>query len=431
MRRLTLLLLAATAGLSATAQSTISGQWHRRMASPEIVLYAIDNGRLQKLETTTFGEDRSFAFEFHHNDEGFFVIGDANANTPSRKHVFYFKPGDCLNIEVNDSTFTLIHTNTFENQAIAAWNQYILPIQINGLFPTLISYVQFFPMLERTLRTPFSPPSTGNEGFDVAFAKMRNYDLALYTTAFVMSPRGAHPQGEDFPDFYRNLRLSDFTANADVLGYPFAFRLINAVAYIETLVKGERMRSPLQVIDVVEDETLKTELIQNNLANAQQRQSQADARTPRETPQGLTEGELAPNFTYNDVDGNPVSLADFRGKIVYIDVWATWCGPCRRELPHLKTLKEQYKDNPNLVIIGISADAIRDIQKWRDFVAAEELGGIQLHGRTDDDTDIGKLYQVNALPRFFLIDREGRVVSNNAPRPSSDEIVPTLERLLR
>jgi thiol-disulfide isomerase/thioredoxin len=328
--------------------------------------------------------------------------------------------------------------------------------------------VQFFPMLERTLRTPFSPPATRNAVFDAAFAKMRKYDLALFTAGFLMSPRGSHPQGEDFPDFFRDMKLNDY-ATADILAYPFAFRLINGVSFVETQVAGQRMRNPQQIIDAVEDETLKVELILHYLGNvrdmmsfeiwkerfgkhfntdelkarfdahgtriarlvedAASQQGAAAPSTPREERPGLTEGAPAPNFTYNDVDGNPVSLSDFKGKVVYIDVWATWCGPCRRELPHLAALKERFKDNENIAIIAISTDA--DAQRWRDFVAAENLGGIQLHGRTNDESDIARLYHVSTLPRFFLIDKEGNVVSNNAPRPSSEDIIPMLERLLR
>jgi thiol-disulfide isomerase/thioredoxin len=114
-----------------------------------------------------------------------------------------------------------------------------------------------------------------------------------------------------------------------------------------------------------------------------------------------------------------------------VDVWATWCGPCRAELPHLKKTKEQFTNKDDIVFVGISTDAVKDIQKWKDFVAAEELPGVQLHGNVEGPQNIGKLYQIGTIPRFLLFDKQGNIVSVDAPRPSSPELVPLLKRLLQ
>jgi thiol-disulfide isomerase/thioredoxin len=161
----------------------------------------------------------------------------------------------------------------------------------------------------------------------------------------------------------------------------------------------------------------------------EQAQAVAERSTPREN---LAVGNPAPNFTYNDMNGKPVSLTDFKGKVVYIDVWATWCGPCRREFPYLKEVKEKYKDNKDLVIIGIATDIMRDTQKWKDFVVSEQLGGIQLHGPHDGEAPhMGLLYGVRGIPHFILIDKQGNIASPSAPRPSQEELIPMLEALLR
>ena len=88
-------------------------------------------------------------------------------------------------------------------------------------------------------------------------------------------------------------------------------------------------------------------------------------------------GGVAADFTYPDVNGKQVSLSDFKGKVVLIDVWATWCAPCRGEIPHLKKLEEEMK-GMDVIFLGVSVDEARNKQKWVDFIEQEKLGGIQV-----------------------------------------------------
>lgn len=130
----------------------------------------------------------------------------------------------------------------------------------------------------------------------------------------------------------------------------------------------------------------------------------------------LAEGMPAPAFTLPDIDGNMVSLSDFRGKYVYIDFWATWCGPCKIEIPYLEKMTEEYKDK-NLEIISISVD--RDKQAWIDMVTEDQPQWIQLH----DSIMINDEYLVKYIPTFVLIDREGKIIDARAHRPSSGDLL--------
>jgi thiol-disulfide isomerase/thioredoxin len=142
-------------------------------------------------------------------------------------------------------------------------------------------------------------------------------------------------------------------------------------------------------------------------------------------------GESGHPFTYVDVNGNNVSFSDFKGKVVYVDVWATWCAPCRAEIPHLKRLKEHFKDNQTMAIVGISSDKPADFEKWKKFIADHQLEGLQLWGGIEGDENIMKLYNIRSIPRFLLFDKDGKIVSSDAPRASSPEIIPLLTRLLQ
>ncbi|MEM8909558.1 MAG: TlpA disulfide reductase family protein, partial [Bacteroidota bacterium] len=142
----------------------------------------------------------------------------------------------------------------------------------------------------------------------------------------------------------------------------------------------------------------------------------------------LAKGQLAPNFSYPDIEGSNISLETLKGRYIYIDVWATWCGPCLKELPHLEALQEQYKGNRNIAFTSISID--KNKKAWRKMVTEKKMKGIQLISDKDWDSQICKDYIIRGIPRFILIDREGKIVDANAPRPSSDELKDLLANLL-
>ena len=113
-------------------------------------------------------------------------------------------------------------------------------------------------------------------------------------------------------------------------------------------------------------------------------------------------GALAPDFTLRDVGtGREVSLSDLRGKPVWINFWATWCPPCREEMPEMQTLYEQHRDT-GLVIVGV------DVQESEDTVSkfTKEVGATW-PSLLDPDGDIVDRYFVSALPSHFFVDREG------------------------
>ena len=135
-------------------------------------------------------------------------------------------------------------------------------------------------------------------------------------------------------------------------------------------------------------------------------------------------GRMSPGFRAQDVEGNEYVLADFRGKYVYIDMWATWCGPCKREIPYLKSLEEKFKD-AQITFLSLSVD--RDKAAWEKMVREGNLSGVQLYLGTG--SSFQEAYRVESIPRFILLDKEGRIISNDMSRPSSDETLSALEAL--
>ena len=114
-----------------------------------------------------------------------------------------------------------------------------------------------------------------------------------------------------------------------------------------------------------------------------------------------------------------------------IDFWATWCGPCKKEMPAMKALEAEYKDNKDIVFMGISVDASKNIQKWKDFVIKEQLPGVQLFAGDMAGPALSKPYKITGIPRFMLVGKDGSLLYMDAPRPSSSEIRAVLNDALK
>ena len=138
----------------------------------------------------------------------------------------------------------------------------------------------------------------------------------------------------------------------------------------------------------------------------------------------------SPPFDYVNFSGGKTKLEDLRGKYVYIDVWATWCGPCRGEIPFLAKVEEKYKGK-NIAFVSISVDEDKDFDKWKKFVSDKQLGGIQLFADKNWNSEFITSFGINSIPRFILIDPKGIVLNADASRPSDPQLQEKLDSLLK
>jgi thiol-disulfide isomerase/thioredoxin len=140
-------------------------------------------------------------------------------------------------------------------------------------------------------------------------------------------------------------------------------------------------------------------------------------------------GMPTPLFSFNNIANKPVALQSLLGKYVYIDVWTTWCGPCKAEIPHLQKLEVAYKTK-NIQFVSISVDEQKDATKWKNYVTKNKLGGLQLMADSSFESTFIKNMGINSIPRFILIDPQGKLVAANALRPSDAELRKMLDKLL-
>ena len=130
---------------------------------------------------------------------------------------------------------------------------------------------------------------------------------------------------------------------------------------------------------------------------------------PPESEAPVPAGDRAANFKLEALDGHTVSLESLKGKVIFLNVWATWCGPCREEMPSMETLYNDLKSDPRFVMLAVSQDS-----KGRDVVAPYvEKNGYHFTILLDPENKLTESYGLSGVPETFIIDRNGRIVAHH------------------
>lgn len=139
-------------------------------------------------------------------------------------------------------------------------------------------------------------------------------------------------------------------------------------------------------------------------------------------------GSPAIDVEFTATDGRKLHLSDLYGKVLYIDVWATWCGPCRKEIPYVEKHVEYYKGNDRVRFVSISFDEDRDA--WLELLAKDKPQWEQYNTDPEQHRAMSKAYGISGIPRFIIVNADGTIRDADAFRPSDPDFHAKLDKII-
>lgn len=133
----------------------------------------------------------------------------------------------------------------------------------------------------------------------------------------------------------------------------------------------------------------------------------------------LFPGKPAPNLTFTDKNGKRLSLQSFKGQVLLVDIWGTWCAPCIAEMPYLAALQKEYGSRKDVRIMSIACD--KKAEKWKTYLASHPTTWHQYLITGEGNQTLDKAYFCEGIPRFIIIDKQGNIVAADAMRPSEKD----------
>lgn len=419
-------------------------------AEGKVTLYEVKKGRLVEFATGNYSEGGYFAFQFIPAYEGFYMVG----NEKNYCYPVWIKKKGRVSVLIDREGGHLYgKKNSEENKVLYRWvdlSGKVSDMAVGGFKYRNQTFQDFFQELEKLI--PLADQfkvgiKTGNPYFNQLMNRLVDYQKDYFAVTYLSRPKPVDyiwPEKSDYSAYYQTILSSDKFQDNLVLKMPEGFRMLDSYVNFTVKMKNDRKSGWEPDLSLISCQELKGEFL---LAQLERIPSTFQFRKIlNKNREVFTEDQLrqaesllkkleeksarqqAVDFTFPDANGKMVSLSDFKGKIVLVDIWATWCMPCRSELPHLKKLEEEM-EGTDLVVIGISVDVQKDYNKWKKMVDAGEVKGVQLFA--DGGKQLRKDYGVSGIPRFIVFDREGKVFEATAPRPSGPDLKELLNELLK
>lgn len=421
----------------------------KNASSKQLVLTDNDNVQHAKISV---GDNGEFCLKAKLPVQDYYLVDEKNNYT-----ILYLEEGVELHVEYDESNYKESLKLTGKNIVKTKFKQDYL-LKQGGIMNAVgnmyelnpKAYMDFVKNFEKSMLSLVNEYENKIAG---DFLKYERGSVHYTCYALVMQYASGKKESELTDDYKKVLNDIDF--NDEGLyknSYRYRIFFYNTFAiYSNLLGKQNKKRDGQAILEYIES-TIANDYIKNivlqgwfemGINNAKNKKAlydkfmslsndkavQAEVTKKYKEVSKTDKGNPSPVFKdYIKYGGGKASLSDFKGKYVYIDFWATWCGACIQEFPHLKEIEKEYHGK-NIVFVGISLDKSNIKAKWEKLIEKKGLEGIQLLADNALESKFATDYNIQTIPRFILIDPNGNIVDANAPRPSEPELKELLNSL--
>ncbi|CAM3452721.1 TlpA family protein disulfide reductase [Flavobacterium chungbukense] len=422
------------------------------LKTKEITLYNVEEGKPVVAATAKVNSLGEFGFLTPVSAAGFYYVDYGQFKSRNQLIRLYLEPKLDINLAISKDSYVLSGKNIGQNALVQKANEIYNEFAPFARLGGDATYVEFYPWLDKGVAKAdeFSKSiKTKDANFNKLLKLAVATDVEELTYTFFRMPRTAFPDKDDRPAVIKTWQTDKKFTDPDLLKLQNGVSLMSNYFFYVTMNSGDAPKrlDLTEAVTHITDPALKDVYLRDAVATSRMKIEEYEKIAPSIKPlmvSGASKaflleyekvlhknvGQKGLDFTYKDINDKPVSFSDFKGKFVYIDLWATWCGPCKAEIPHMKKIEEDYHGK-NIVFVSLSLDKAKDAQKWKDYVTKEQLKGIQLMADKDFGSDVAKNYDVNAIPRFLLFDTKGNIINADALRPSNPELRAQLDKLLK
>lgn len=414
----------------------------------DLSLYMFERGDVNLLRTIDINSETSSGnITVQLPYEGLYLIGKKEyASFP-----IYLKSGDCVDLEYKNNRLLLSEDIEDENRLLFDWEEAVGNLKVYSFLHNYlpgahsVPYDEFFNELEDiiTFKEVYLEKLSKKKGKFYTYLRNKiQVDVDFYALYYLKNSASQIPDTVELPAIYKQLQNKEYTLNSDLLNIPYAGNILEAYAWFGCENKGD-MRSEMEYL---KEKDLQQEYLLTRASRFKfydEYQSMLDwvglnfftgnysnrLKKIKDRLAWSAPGLQAPDFKAMSLDSTWVNLSDYKGKTVVVDVWATWCEPCKRMLPLFHQLEQDLK-NEDVTFINVCIGTWVEMDLWREMAKEFQIENntFFVNGwKSEFVTD----YHITGVPRYMVFDKNGCIVSVKAPNPSTPKLKEFIMRTLK